>query len=468
MTESPTITFYGAAGTVTGSKYLLRANGRKILLDAGLFQGLKELRLRNWAAPPFDCSAIDAVVLSHAHIDHSGYLPILVRHGFHGRIYCSYGTEDLLTILLPDAARLQAEEAEFANEGGFSKHSPALPLFTMDDATAVLRRLEPLPYHEEFQVAPLIKARFRRAGHILGASIVEMEIGGSGTVPHKLVFSGDLGRWDRPILREPELVLEADTLLLESTYGDRLHASGGEEQLARIVHEIFQKKGTLIIPAFAIDRSQEIMWVLRELENAGKIPVLPVFLDSPMAINASIIYGRHPEDHDAEMARLIQEDGTPLGTKNFTYVRGQAESIRLNKMNGPMIIVSASGMATGGRVLHHLERKLPDPDTIVLFAGFQAQGTRGRLLEDGAASIKIHGADVPVHAQVKRLEGFSAHADQKEIMRWLAGFRRAPKKTFIVHGEPESAETLASLMKEQLGWDVEVARDSETRVLFEE
>lgn len=464
MSENPTITFHGAAGTVTGSKYLIKAGGRQILLEAGLFQGLKELRLRNWAEPPFDAAAIDAVVLSHAHIDHSGYLPILVRNGFHGKVFCSPGTEDLLTILLPDAARLQEEEANFANQQGYSKHKPALPLFTEDDATAVLRRIEPEPYGEWFQVNAPVRACFHHAGHILGASIVELEISRTGGI-HKLVFSGDLGRWNRPILRDPEVLTEADTIMIESTYGDREHPEGGAELLARMITEIYEKKSALVIPSFAVDRAQEILYVIRGLEEAGKIPVVPVYLDSPMAINATAIYGRHPEDHDVEMTKLMYRDGSPLATKKFAIARSQAESIHLNKIKGPIVILSASGMATGGRVLHHLERRLPDPDNVVLFAGFQAKGTRGRLLEEGASTMKIHGNEVPVKAKVERLEGFSAHADQKEILKWLSAFKRPPSMVYVVHGEPESASVLAGQIRERLKWNVHIAGDGETREL---
>lgn len=464
MNSFPTLTFYGAAGTVTGSKYLLQYDSRSILLEAGLFQGLKDLRLRNWNEPPFDPETIEAVVLSHAHIDHSGYLPILVRHGFHGKIYCSPGTEDLLTILLPDAAKLQEEEAAFANKHGFSKHKPALPLFTEDDARAVLRRLEAQPYGTDFSINSVMKGRFHRAGHILGAAIVEINID-SGSRPHKLVFSGDLGRCSRPILRDPDRISEADTLLIESTYGGHVHPAGSEEQIIRIIKEIHAKAGTLIIPAFAVGRAQEILWIIRDLEERGEIPVLPVVLDSPMADNASAIYARHPEDHDLKMTQLLDQDKSPLATRNFTIARNQTDSISLNKKRGPLIIVSASGMATGGRVLHHLEHRLPDPNNVLLLAGFQAKGTRGRLLEEGAENVKIHGKDVPVKARIERLEGLSAHADQSEILKWLSGFKKPPRNTYIVHGEPASAQALAKAVESSLRWKIRPAADGETVLL---
>ncbi len=456
------LTFLGAAGTVTGSKYLISTEGRKFFLDAGLFQGLKELRLRNWQKPSFDAAEIDAVVLSHAHIDHSGYLPLLYRNHFRGKIYATSATADLLKVLLPDSAHLQEEEAELANRYGFSKHKPALPLYTSEDADGVLKQVIPESYHKPFQVTESVQAIFRQAGHILGSASVEIQFLESGNIVHRLVFSGDLGRWNQPILPDPELVQMADTLLIESTYGNRIHGEASAKELARIVNETAKQKGVLLIPAFAVGRTQELVWMLRELEEKGEIPALPVYVDSPMAVDTTKIYSTHPEDHDLEMNQLLSEGKNPLRTKQFHLVRAQEESKKLNQLTGPMIIISASGMATGGRILHHLKYRLPIPSTTVLLVGFQAAGTRGRALQDGAKLIRIHGENVSVRAKVEALSGLSAHADKLELMRWLKGFQKPPKQTFIVHGEADSAATLANSIHTDLGWNVQVAQDAET------
>ncbi len=460
MSETPTLRFLGAAGTVTGSKYLVSANGRRVLLDCGLFQGLKELRQRNWSKPPFEAGSVDAVVLSHAHIDHSGYLPLLVRHGFRGPVFCTPGTADLLGVLLPDAAHLQEEEAATANRYGYSKHRPALPLYTAQDAQVALRLTEPCPYGERFPVTPGMAAILRRAGHILGSASVELQFGEA--VPFRLVFSGDLGRWDRPILRDPEPVPEADTLLVESTYGDRGHPPDPMDALARVVREAARRGGALLVPAFAVGRTQELIWMLRQLEEANRIPSLPVYIDSPMAINVSDIYCRHPEDHALDMKLLMDEKRCPLCCKQYHLARTPEESKALNHHAGPLVIVSASGMATGGRILHHLKLRLPDPRTTVLLVGFQSVGTRGRALQEGARTVRIHGQDVPVRATVETLGGLSAHADREEILRWLSGFRRPPGQTYVVHGEDRAAQGLAEALQTRLGWKARVARDGET------
>ena len=457
--EAARLRFLGAAGTVTGSKHLLEASGRRVLLDCGLFQGLKDLRLRNWAPLPTPAAEIDAVVLSHAHIDHSGYLPRLVRDGFRGPIFCTRGTADLLRILLPDSAHLQEEDAERANRRGYSKHHPALPLYTRADADAALELLESVGYGERFQVAGCFDVVFRRAGHILGAATVELRA--EAGAPWTLVFSGDLGRTGRPILRDPERVARADVLLVESTYGDRLHAPDPLGQLARIVNECAQRSGALLIPAFAVGRTQELIWSLRRLEDESRIPKLPVFIDSPMAIDVTELYQRHAEDHDLEMRRAVEGDPHPLRCHRHHLARTPEESKALNQFRGPLIVVSASGMLTGGRVLHHLAQRLPEARTTVLLTGFQAAGTRGRALQEGAASLRIHGRDVPVRARVETLDGLSAHADQGEILRWLEGFEAAPRNTYVVHGEPEAARALALRIERQLGWKVAVARDGE-------
>ncbi|MBI3767288.1 MAG: MBL fold metallo-hydrolase [Deltaproteobacteria bacterium] len=457
MADVATLRFLGAAGTVTGSKYLIETDGHRILLDCGLFQGLKELRLRNWTPPPFTAAAVEAVVLSHAHIDHSGYLPRLVREGFRGAIHCTSGTADLLRVLLLDSAHLQEEEARFANRHGYSQHKPALPLYTADDAEAALSRVVPHAYGEHFTVVPGTTALLRRAGHILGSATVELRVG--ERTPVTLVDSGDLGRWDRPILRDPELVAEADVLLVESTYGDRLHPRDAPAALARIVNEAIARGGALVVPAFAVGRTQELVWTLRTLEDAGAIPSLPVYVDSPMAINVTEIYCRHHEDHDLDMKLLMDERRRPLCCRQYHLVRTPAESKALNAVHEPIIIISASGMATGGRILHHLNERLPDERTTVLLVGYQAAGTRGRSLQDGAQRVRIHGENVPVRARVEMLDGLSAHADREEILRWLSGFRRAPRVTYVVHGESAAAASLAETIRTRLQWNVQVAED---------
>jgi len=458
--QAATLQFLGGAGTVTGSKHLVTVDGCRILLDCGLFQGLKALRLRNWQPPPFDPHGIDAVVLSHAHIDHSGYLPLLVRGGFRGPIFCTPGTDALLRVMLLDSAHLQEEEADSANRHGHSKHKPALPLYTTADAEAALELTQSRPYGQPFPVSNGSTAILRRAGHILGSATVELRLG--DREPLRLVYSGDLGRWGRPILRDPELLAEADVVLVESTYGDRTHAADPAEALARVIQESAARGGALIVPAFAVGRAQELIWTIRQLEDAGRIPSLPVFVDSPMAINVTDIYCQHPEDHDLDMKLLMDEQRCPLCCRQYRLVRSVAESKAVNGYLGPMIIISASGMATGGRVLHHLKARLPDHRTTVLLPGFQAAGTRGRALQDGARELRIHGQDVAVRAKVVTLDGLSAHADREEILRWASGFMRPPRRAYVVHGEPQAASALAQTLSFRLHWNVRVADDAET------
>jgi len=459
---SATLRFLGAAGTVTGSKHLITAGERRVLLDCGLFQGLKNLRLRNWEPFPVAPTSIDAVVLSHAHVDHSGALPLLVKQGFGGAIHCTAATADLLGVMLRDAAHLQEEDAERANRRRYSRHHPARPLYTLADAEAALGLLRVEPYRAAFPVADSMSATFRQAGHILGSATVELQLGPAGS--SRIVFSGDLGRWGRPILHDPELVAAADVLLLESTYGDRLHPPAPDEALAALVRETAEQGRVLIVPAFAVGRTQELVWMLRRLEDEGRIPVLPVVVDSPMAISVSEIYARHEDEHDLQM-RALARGGDPLRTGHFRLARTPEQSKALNDERGPLILISASGMATGGRVLHHLTRRLPDAGTTVLLAGFQAAGTRGRSLRDGATTLRIHGADVPVRAKVVEIDGLSAHADRSELLRWVRGFAVPPKHTWVVHGEPQPADRLAATLRSQLGWDASVAEDGATVAL---
>jgi len=454
---SPTLTFLGAAGTVTGSQHFLEDEGRRLLMDCGLFQGLKELRQRNWAPPRIDPKRLQAVLLSHAHIDHSGYLPRLVRGGFSGPVFCTRGTADLLRVLLPDAAHLQEEEADFNNRHRTSRHDPALPLFTTDDAARALTQVKTVDFDEPFSPAPDVEARFTNSGHILGAGLIQCRIGG-----RLIVFSGDLGRYGVPIMRDPDPVPEADVLLVESTYGFLFHPSGDHrDKLVASVTRAADTKGWLLIPAFAVGRSQEILYDLRELEKRGAIPGLPVFLDSPMGIQATAIYAAHTEEHDPALARVVAGGTAPFAPKRFTLSRTVEDSKRLNDTAGPGIIVAGSGMATGGRILHHLKRLLPDPKTTVLFVGYQAAGTRGRLLKDGAREIKMLGVTIPVHATIMISDAYSAHADREEILRWLGGFRRPPGMTYVVHGEAGAAEALREAIVSRLGWNAAVAQDGQ-------
>jgi metallo-beta-lactamase family protein len=452
---SPTLTFLGAAGTVTGAKFLLTADGTRLLMECGMFQGLRELRARNWAAPPVEPGTLAAVLLSHAHIDHSGYLPRLARDGFKGPIFCSPGTADLLKIMLPDAARLQEEEAEFRNRKEATKHRPALPLFTTADADRALGLVRPIAFEQPFAPAPGIEARFRMSGHILGASTVEVVAGG-----RRLVYSGDLGRYDVPIMRDPVGVATADTLLIESTYGDRLHPAGDATPIVeQAVRRAADQRGWLLIPAFAVGRTQDLLYLLRELEEAGRIPKLPVYLDSPMGIESTRIYARHPEEHDSDAARVEAEGKRPFVPSRFNLSATSEDSKKLNALEGPGIVIAGSGMATGGRILHHLRHRLPDERTTVLFVGYQAAATRGRQLRDGAAKLRIFGEDVPVRATIMTTDALSAHADQAEIIRWLRGFSRPPGMTYCVHGEPSAAAALRDAIEQQLGWRCAVAAD---------
>lgn len=442
------LTFLGAARTVTGSKYLLETKTHRLLVDCGLFQGLKSLRERNWQPLPVPADTIDVVVLTHAHLDHSGFLPRLVNEGFRGRVFCTPGTADLCRLVLPDAGRLQQEDARFANRKGFSKHAPALPLFSEADAARALTQLQPLGFERPVQPVPGVEISFTHVGHLLGAAAVTMRLEDGKTV----VFGGDLGRYDRPVLRDPLTVPRADVLLVESTYGDRMHEpDDGGAALADIVRETIGRGGKVIIPAFALGRVEEVLYWLRTLEAEGAIPRIPVYLDSPMALDALEFYAFHVKDLDDE----YHGQGRAIGafvTTHFRSVTSPKQSAELTASEAPSIVVSASGMATGGRVLHHLARALPDPRDTVLFVGYQAAGTRGRALLDGAQEVKIHGRMVPVKAQIAKVDGMSAHADAGEIVRWLRGFERAPAMTYVVHGEPPALEALQARIQRELGW----------------
>ncbi len=431
------LTFLGAAGTVTGAKFLVA------------------LRARNWEAPPVQPGTLAAVLLSHAHIDHSGYLPRLVRDGFEGPIFCSPGTADLLAIMLPDAARPQEEEADFRNRNGATRHRPALPLFTVADAEHALRLVKSVAFDQPFSPARNVDARFRMSGHILGASTVEVVASG-----RRLVYSGDLGRYDVPIMRDPVAVASADTLLVESTYGDRLHPAGDATPvIGQAVQRAADLRGWLLVPAFAIGRTQDLLYVVRELEEAGRIPRLPVYLDSPMGIESTAIYERHPEEHDPATIQITAEGKRPFVPSRFHLCPTADDSKKLNGIDGPGVIIAGSGMATGGRILHHLRHRLADERTTVLFVGYQAAGTRGRLLRDGASRLRIFGEEVSVRATIMATDALSAHADQGEIIRWLRGFTRPPAMTYCVHGEPAAAAALRAVIEQHLGWRCAVAAD---------
>jgi metallo-beta-lactamase family protein len=445
------LTFLGAARTVTGSKYLLEADGRQVLFDCGLFQGLKELRLRNWAPLPHAAS-IDAVVLTHAHIDHSGMLPRLVAAGFKGRIFCTAGTRDLCSLVLPDAGRLQEEEANRANRKGYSKHHPARPLFTEADAMDALTRLQPVGYERPVPVVPGLEVEFIPAAHLLGAAYarVRRASGEGGTI----LFGGDLGRYGRPVLPDPSPGVACDTLLVESTYGDRVHPAGEDGvALAEIIKDTVERRGKVIIPSFAIGRVEEVLYWIKKLEDAGTIQPLPVYVDSPMALKAIEYYRQHAHDLDPDV-RPARGEVCGFCTERFIPVTTPRESQEVVDMQGPAIVISASGMATGGRVLHHLVHGLPDPRNTVLFVGFQAAGTRGRRLIEGEPTVKMFGQWVPVQARIARLNGMSAHADSDEILRWLRTFPSPPTQTWLVHGEPRSQDALAARIRAELGWNV--------------
>jgi len=456
------LTFLGANGTVTGSRFLLDAEKIKLLIDCGLFQGLKQDRLKNWEPFPIPPAEIDRVLLTHAHLDHSGYLPRFTKQGFTGKVHCTWSTFDLCKIMLRDSGHLQEEDAYWANKNKFSKHEPALPLYTVEDAENSLKYFDPVFYGQDLFVTDSLRVEFRDAGHILGSSFVDIKNTSNKRV-RKILFSGDLGRPSRPILRDPVQIFEVDYLVLESTYGDRLHdPKPPEEELARVINESVKRGGSLVIPSFAVGRTQELLFCIRELEEQGKIPSLPVFVDSPMAIDTTMIFEKRKGDYNLEAKVLELEGKNILKTRQIKFCRSTEESKQLDEQKIPGIIISASGMVEGGRILHHLAHRLPHPQNTVLFIGFQAAGTRGRTIVEGKPTVKIHGQQIPIRAKIENISGFSAHADYNEILAWLMGFNRPPLKTFIVHGEPEAAEALAEKIKNRFGWDVIIPKFKES------
>jgi metallo-beta-lactamase family protein len=451
----PKITFLGAAGTVTGSKYLIEAEGKRLLVDCGLFEGNRDLRQRNWNSFPVDVTSINWILLTHAHIDHTGYLPRFERYGYRGPIFADAATHELCNLLLPDSAHLQEEDALHSARVKSSRHDPPLPLYTIAEAQAVLARFQEIPRAGTFRISPQFSVRTHDAGHILGSTWLELTVteAGKDTV---VVFSGDLGRYNEPILKDPEPPVRADFLLCESTYGDRDHPSDNAlDKLSDVVTRVAKRGGAVVIPAFAVGRTQLIMYLLRQLENEKRIPVLPVYVDSPMAISVTDIYLNHREDHDLDFANL-EANGDPLNCHSVHMTRSVIDSKKINDVNSPCIIISASGMITGGRILHHLARRLPDSRSAVLLAGFQAAGTRGRALQEGAKTLRIYGQDVPVRAEIVDLDELSAHAGRSELLRWLSGLPAPPKRLFLTHGEPSALLSFRDAIQQRFGWKAEI------------
>ncbi len=458
------LTFLGAAGCVTGSKYLVEAAGKKLLVDCGLFQGTEDLKERNWNPLPVDLNTISYAVLTHAHLDHSGWLPVLVRDGFRKPIFANPATIELAELLLKDSGHLQEEETQDAIKHQWSKHAHPRALYTSEDVDPVLRLLKPMPRNGGFDIAPEFHVESYDAGHILGSSSLELTITESGKKTI-IVFSGDVGRYEQPILNDPvtPVTKQIDLLLCESTYGDREHETGDPlELLSNIVNRVVKRGGSIVIPAFAIGRTQTFMYYLRQLENLQRIPKVPVYVDSPMALSATDLYLKHKEDHDLLFARDEQNGGDPLSVHEFHLTRSAEESKQINNVKTPCIIISASGMVTGGRVLHHLAQRLGDARNAVILGGFQAEGTRGRALQDGAKTLNLFGQIVPVLAEIVMMGQFSAHAGKSELLRWLTALQVPPKQVYLTHGEPAAAQSLQQAITEKFRWKASVARYLDT------
>jgi metallo-beta-lactamase family protein len=455
------LTFLGAAGSVTGSRYLVEAAGKRLLVDCGIFQGTQELQDRNYKPLSIDPKTIDYLVLTHAHLDHTGWLPVLVKAGYHGPIYANPATIELTTLLLKDSAHLQEEDTLHAQIHKDSRHENLQPLYTSEDVDPALKLIKSIPRNGAFDISPEFRVVAYDAGHILGSTSLELTIneGGKKTV---VVFSGDIGRYSQPILNDPLTPpSKADVLICESTYGDREHPDGDPaELLAAIVNRVAKRGGSIVIPAFAIGRTQTFMYYLRQLEDQQRIPRLPVYVDSPMALSATDLYLKYKEDHDQDYVREegSRGKGDPLDVHEFHLTRSVEESKAINNVKTPCIIISASGMISGGRVLHHLAQRLPDPRNAVILAGFQAQGTRGRALQEGAKSLKLYGQDVPVGAEIVEMGQFSAHAGKSELLRWLTGLPAPPKQTYLTHGEPVAAQALQAAIQQKFQWKAAVAR----------
>ena len=458
------LTFFGAAGSVTGSKYLVEAAGKKLLVDCGLFQGTEELKDRNWKPLPVDPNTIDYLVLTHAHLDHTGWLPVLVRDGYHKTIFANPATIELTALLLKDSGHLQEEETEDAQKHKWSKHPQPRALYTSEDIDPVLRLLKPMPRSGGFDISPEFHVESYDAGHILGSSSLELTVKENGK-QSVVVFSGDVGRYDQPILNDPKTpsTRQIDMVLCESTYGDREHDPGDPLQLLEnIVNRVVKRGGSIVIPAFAIGRTQTFMYYLRQLENLQRIPKIPVYVDSPMALSATDLYLKYKEDHDADFSRDERNGGDPLSVHEFHLARSVEDSKQINNVKTPCIIISASGMVTGGRVLHHLANRLGDSRSCVILGGFQAEGTRGRALEEGARMLSLFGKPVPVMAEIVEMGQFSAHAGRSELLRWLAALQSPPKRLYLTHGEPEAAQSLQKAVVQNFKWDAAVARYLDT------
>ncbi|TFH00988.1 MAG: MBL fold metallo-hydrolase [Calditrichales bacterium] len=459
------LSFYGAVGSVTGSRFVLDLDGKKNLIDCGLFQGSKQNRLRNWEPFPVEPELIDRVFLTHAHIDHSGYLPRFCRMGFHGKIFSTHATRDLCGIMLRDSAHLQEEDAYWANKRGYSKHSPALPLYSTEDAENAMKFFTPAHYGEDIFLENDVRVKFRDAGHILGSSFVDIKRN-NGKASAKILFSGDFGRPDRPVLREPDQVYNVDYLVLESTYGNRLHDDTNPyADLAEIINESYHRRGVLVIPSFSVGRTQTLLYAIRELEEDNKIPAMPVYIDSPMAIQATEVFNHRINDFKLTARKEFLRGKSLFAPKNLNICATRIESKSINQVKEKAIVISASGMATGGRILHHLAARLPGRENTILLIGYQAEGTRGRKIAEGGESVRIHGQEVPIRAKVKSISGFSAHGDYEEILAWLMAFNKPPRKTFLVHGEETATAALAEKIKANLSWPVVIPKFGETHSL---
>lgn len=467
----PYIQFLGAAGTVTGSKHLINSTydssgqqGLQVLIDCGLFQGQKEWRERNWQDTPVPAREIDAVILTHAHLDHCGWIPRLVKEGFHGAIYATPPTIDLCSVVLPDSGHLQEEDAEFYNKKKISKHDPALPLYTMEEAEKCLQFFKPVAVGQTTQLSPELSFRFVPAAHILGSTMAEVTLKTNGQ-SRRLLFSGDIGRVrdseiapGKVVHSGPQEGETADVLVMESTYGNRLHPNTDPRpELAKLIRETVQRAGSVIVPAFAVERTQKFLFILKELMESRQIPRVPIYCDSPMAIKAVNIFLKYSGEYTPQAADLIKKYGSPIDWPGVTFAETAEQSKKINESHFPSIIISSSGMVTGGRILHHLAQRLPDPKNLVLFIGFQAPGTRGFAIKSGAPEVKIFGAFVPIRAQIAALEQFSDHADPPELLEWLRTFHSKPGVTYLVHGEPSASSQLRGLMRKELGWNVQVA-----------
>ena len=466
------LTFHGAAGTVTGSKYLLEADGASVLVDCGLFQGLKKLRERNWAGTPFKAGEVDAALLTHAHLDHTGYLPRVVKEGFDGPIYCTPATAKLAELILLDSAKIQESDAKYANKKGFSKHKPALPLYTGQDVLATVKNFKEVPREDFHHIAGPIYAKWHDAGHLLGSNLIEVEVREGGK-PTRIVFSGDIGRYDGPLYHDPTPPPECDYLVCESTYGNRDHPDSDlSDGLADVINRGVERGGVMLMASFAVGRAQQLIYLMQVLKCAGRIPDIPIYLDSPMSVDATKIYREHCEDHDLSEAQLCGAeevctvgDRPVLGGDAVHLCRSVDESKALNHVKGPAVLISSSGMMTAGRILHHLKRLLPNSSTTVILGGYMAVGTRGRRLEQGEKTLRIHGQDIEVRAAVEKVPGLSGHADRSGLLRWLEHIKTPPRQTFLTHGEPDSAAALADTLRAERGWKVTVPAMEEWHAL---